>query len=126
MKPGCFIKSVIILTILMAAILYIIQHKSELFFNPAKKIVSGVLMDNWDEEYKFVKNSPEKDELKNSVKSFIENLKLKNIPDENKLDKIVQLVDSAAVDSIITNTELKKISEKINLLRNERSEQNRN
>lgn len=122
MKTGCFIKSVIILTILIAAILYIIQHRSELFINPAKKIVSGVLMDNWDEEYKFVKDTPEKYELKNTVKSFIENLKLKNMPEENKLDNIVQMVDSAAVDSIITSDELKKISEKINLLKNERSE----
>lgn len=122
MKTGCFIKSVIILTILIAAILYIIQHKSELFMNPAKKIVSGVLMDNWDEEYKFVKDTPEKYELKNTVKSFIESLKLKNMPDENKLDKIVHMVDSAAVDSIITTDELKEISEKLNLLKNERSE----
>lgn len=79
-------------------------------------------MDNWDEEYKFVKDTPEKYELKNTVKSFIENLKLKNMPEENKLDNIVQMVDSAAVDSIITSDELKKISEKINLLKNERSE----
>lgn len=90
--------------------------------NPAKKIVSGVLMDNWDKEYKFVKDTPEKYELKNTVKSFIESLKLKNMPDEDKLDKIVHMVDSAAVDSIITTDELKEISEKLTLLKNERSE----
>lgn len=122
MKPGCFLKSIIILTIFIAAILYIVQHKSELFFKPGKKIISGVFMDNWDKNFSFVRNTAEKSELKQSLKTFIDSLKLKDIPDEEKLDKIVNMVSAAAADSIISASELKEISENLKLLKNERSE----
>lgn len=122
MKSGCFLKSIIILTILIAAILYIVQHKSELFFKPGKKIISGVFMDNWDKDFNFVKNTPEKSELRQSLKTFIDSLKMKDIPDEKELDKIALMVKAAAVDSIISASELKEISENLKLLKNERPE----
>jgi hypothetical protein len=38
MKKGCFIKGVVIVTILIAAVVYIIQYKlDDWFFKPAKK-----------------------------------------------------------------------------------------
>jgi hypothetical protein len=122
MKPGCFLKSIIILTILIAAFLYIVQHKSELFFKPGKKIVSGVLMDNWDNEFNYVKNTAEKSELKQLLRTFIDSLNIKDIPDEEDLDKIAGMIKAAAADSIISVSELKNISKNLKLLKNERPE----
>lgn len=113
MKTGCFLKSIIILTIIVAAILYIIQHKSELFFEPGKKLLTEAFLDDWDNNFNFVRNTSEKSELKNTLKSYIDSLKLKDIPDEEQIKRIAELVKSAASDSIISKDELKEISEKL-------------
>jgi hypothetical protein len=122
MKPGCFLKSIIILTIIVAAIMYIIQHKSELFFEHGKKIIAGTFLDNWNEQFNYVKDTPEKAELKNSLKTYIDSLKPKDIPDEKDIDNILNMVRSAASDSIISKDELRDISKKLTLLKNERPE----
>ena len=77
MKPGCFLKSIILLTVLVALILYIIQHKSELFSKPGKKIVTGVLINDMDKQLSSVRNTPEKIELRESLKSYLYSLKIK-------------------------------------------------
>jgi hypothetical protein len=115
MKPGCFLKSIIFLTIIVAVILYIIEHKSELFFNPGKKILTEVFMDNWETELNYVKDTPEKSELKKSLIAYIDSLKYDNIPEDTALDKIVEMVKLASKDSIITGSELEDISEKLKL-----------
>jgi hypothetical protein len=113
MKPGCFLKSIIILTILVAAVLYIIQHKSELFLEPGKKIVVNAFLDDWENNFNYVKNTPEKSELKNTLKSFIDSLSIKKIPDDTEINKIAGMVQSAAADSIISRSELMEISDKL-------------
>lgn len=123
MKTGCFLKSIILITILVAAIMYIIQHKSGLFFEPGKKIFAGLLMDNWDEEFNYVKNTPEKIKLKNSLETFIKNVKYENIPEDSDLNKIVELVKNAVKDSLITDSELKEITDNLKIkMKNERPE----
>jgi hypothetical protein len=123
MKPGCFLKSIIILTILVAAIMYIIQHKSRLFFEPGKKMVTNLFMDKWDDEFKFVKDTPEKSELKKSLQTFLKDLKYENIPEDKELNNIVEMVKDAAKDSLITSSELKEISNTLKMKNeNERPE----
>ena len=122
MKPGCFLKTIIILTILVAAIMYIIQHKSDIFFKQGKKIIAEAILDDWDREFNYVKDTPEKSELKDSLWSYIENIKPQNIPDDKKIDSIMNMVRSAALDSIISKAELKEISKDLLLLKNERPE----
>lgn len=113
MKPGCFLKSIIVLTILIAAVLYIVQYKSDLFLKPGKKIIVNAFLDDWDSNFNYVKNTPEKSELKNTLKSFIDSLSLNEIPDDSELKRIAGMVKSAAADSIISRRELMEISEKL-------------
>ncbi len=117
MKPGCFLKSIIALTIIVAAIAYIIQHKSGLFFNSGKKIFTEAFVNNWDDELDYVRNSPEKNKLKDSLKAFLDSLKLQDIPDEKNIDRIAQMVRSASADSIISDSELKVISNNLKLIK---------
>ncbi len=126
MKPGCFLKSIIVLTIIVAAIAYIIQHKSGLFFNPGKKIITEAFMNDWDNDFEYVRNTPEKNMLKDSLRLFLDSLKLQEIPDEKNIDRIAQMVSAAVADSIISDSELEVISNKLKSIKNERSEQNRN
>lgn len=116
MKPGCFLKSVIILTIIVAAITYIIQNKSELILEPGRKVISRVFTDDWDKNFIYVKDTPEKNELKKVLKTYIDSLKPKNIPDDKEINAIAAMVQNAAADSIITDTELKEISQKLKFL----------
>jgi hypothetical protein len=122
MKPGCFLKSIIILTVLVAVILYIIQHKSELFSEPGKKIVTGVLINDLDKQLSSVRNTPEKIELRESLKSYLDSLKIKDISEENELGKIFQMLKSATADSLISEEELKEISNNLKLIKDERPE----
>jgi hypothetical protein len=123
MKPGCFLKSIIVLTILVAVILYIFQHKSRLFLEPGKKIVADLFINNWDDEFSYVKNTPEKTELKESLVSYIKNLKYEDIQEDNDLDKLFAMVNGAAKDSVITGGELKEILNNLKMKnKNERPE----
>ena len=126
MKPGCFLKSIIVLTIIVAAIAYIVQYKSGLFFNKGKKIFTEAFLNDWDVNFDHVKDSRAKSELKDSLKLYLDSLKLDNIPAQKEIGKIMKMVQEAAADSIITNTELKVISNNLRSIENERSEQNRN
>jgi len=117
MKPGCFLKSIIILTIIVAAIAYIIQHKSGLFFNSGKKIFTEAFLDTWDDDLDYVRSSPEKNKLKDSLKVFLASLKPQDIPDEKNINRIAQLVRSAAADSIISDSELEVISNNLKLIK---------
>lgn len=116
MKPGCFLKSIIILTIIVAAITYIIQHRSELFLEPGRKMITSVFNDDWNEKFNYVKDTPEKVELKNVLKKYLDSLKLKNIPDDKEINKITVMVQKAAADSLISKTELNEISQKLRAL----------
>ncbi len=122
MKPGCFLKSIILLTIIVAAILYIIQHKSELFFEPGKKIIAGAFTEDWDKQFNFVKDTPEKSELRKTLKAYIDSLKINDIPDDNAVDRIAGMVKTAASDSIFSADEIKEISQKLKMIKNERPE----
>ena len=126
MKPGCFIKSIIVLTIIVAAIAYIIQHKSGLLFNSGKKMLTEVFLNDWDKSYGYVKNTPEKNGLKDSLKSFIETMKIRNLPADKELNRIIKMVQTAAADSVISDSELEIISNNLKSIENERPEQNRN
>ncbi len=118
MKPGCFLKSIIVITILVAGIMYIIQYKTGLFFEPGKKIVAGLIMDSWNDKFKYVKDTPEKIKLKHMLDSYIRNLNYENAPGDKEINKIVDLIKAAAQDSIITNSELDEISNNLKLKNN--------
>ncbi len=109
MKKGCFVKSIIILTIFVAAIAYIIQYKlDEWVIKPAKKMFMPVVEKSFKEELSFIQDSPEKDSLLNSLSLYIEDLDILNESDSaqkifwNQFKQITS-------DSIITKSELEEI-----------------
>lgn len=111
MKKGCFIKSVAILTILIAAFIYIIEYKLEdWFFEPGKKLVVEGVLNNWDKEANYIKDSPQKDSLKLIVKEYIEDIKsikeVVNLEEEN----FFKFFKTAIEDSIITDYELSQLT----------------
>ncbi len=117
MKPGCFLKSIIALTIIVAAIAYIVQHKSGLFFESGKKIFTEAFLDNWNDNFDYVKDTPEKTELKDSLRLYLVSEKLKDLPGKEEIGRIMKMVRAAAADSVISDTELKAISNKLKAIK---------
>lgn len=121
MKKGCFIKIIIILTILTAAIVYIVQnHFDELILKPGKKALAEMYIEEFDDKAVFIAESPEKDSLRQIVRSLVLSKmeKEKNISNESLKD-FFDSISHTLNDSIITLSELEEIN-KIAGLQNER------
>jgi len=115
MKKGCFIKIVVVLTIVIAAIAYIIQNKFDDFiFEPGKKIIAPLFLKTFNDDLKYVKKSPQKDSLKVLVKDYIENAKNLKDLSEDSLKVFFRSIDYSIIDSVITNAELNNIRKLIN------------
>ena len=55
MKKSCFVKSIVVLTIIVGVVLYIIQnHLDDWVINPAKGFFSELFVSGADEELKFI------------------------------------------------------------------------
>ncbi|MEO8399208.1 MAG: hypothetical protein ABI550_05250, partial [Ignavibacteriaceae bacterium] len=114
MKKGCFIKVIIILTIVVAAIVYLIQNKfSDFIFKPGKKIISGMIFNDWENKLKNVKSSSEKDSLKKMFKSFVDKIETPDHLDDPSFEKMIDSFQHSFDDSVISEEELKNISEQI-------------
>ena len=74
MKKGCFIQAVVIVTVLVAAAIYIIQYKlDDWFIKPTKKFLVSEAIKNWDNEVKHINGSVQKDSLRSLMIYYIEN-----------------------------------------------------
>jgi len=111
MKKGCFIKTVIIGTVLIAALAYIIENKlDDWVISPGKKFVLNEIIQNWDDELKYVSASPQKDSLKGLMNYYVENIELlDDVANEDEKSFTTEL-NSVLEDSIITKDELTKLT----------------
>ncbi len=147
MKKGCFLKSIVVLTIIIAAILYLVEHKyKDLIVNPGKGLLKSIALTEVDKKFDNVKETPQKDSLQILIKEFVENKinKIgenkdstkegkKNINikfDDDEIDaKMEMLMDSLNVylkDNIVDDTDLQKVIELLKENSNEGSKKNRN
>jgi hypothetical protein len=127
MKKSCFIQAVVIVTILVAAIIYIIQYKlDDWFIKPAKNILVSEATENWENEVKHIKDSAQKDSLKALLFYYIENIKsteeVVNLDTEIFSKELKQVTE----DSIISDEDISKLTLLLKKEQNEKSKNNRN
>ena len=127
MKKGCFIRSIVIITILIAAALYIIENKfDEFFLEPGKKYLADLVEVGLKEDMEKIVDSPEKDSLsiilKSYLKEFKESKKFKISSDD--LDSFSELLNGTSKDSILTKNELEEISNLLEKIKNEGLQKN--
>ena len=127
MKKGCFIRSIVIITILIAAALYIIENKfDEFFLEPGKKYLADLVEVGLKEDMEKIVDSPEKDSLsiilKSYLKEFKESKKFKISSDD--LDSFSELLNDTSKDSVITKNELEEISNLLEKIKNEGLQKN--
>jgi len=127
MKKGCFIQAVVIVTVLVAAAIYIIQYKlDDWFIKPTKKFLVSEAIKNWDNEVKHINESVQKDSLRSLMIYYIENVKsmeeVVNLDEEKFLKEFNLVID----DSLITVEEISKLTLLLKKEQNEKSKSNRN
>jgi|YelNatPaOPRAMG01_1025707.scaffolds.fasta_scaffold00174_34 hypothetical protein len=111
MKKGCFVKIIVLLTILTAVVLYLINNKFDnLVFNPGKKI----LINQINRDLEFVKDSPQKDSLKLLINNYIMEIKNINSVYGKQINLFADSLKVALKDSIIDEREYKKLSVMLN------------
>ncbi|MCW8805206.1 MAG: hypothetical protein OQK56_02000 [Ignavibacteriaceae bacterium] len=111
MKKGCFIQSVVIVTILIAVVVYIIKYKlDDWLVKPSKELILTELSKNWDKETAYIKESVEKDSLKSLMNYYLENIK--TIKEVVNLDEDIFLneLEISIEDSLITDGEISKLT----------------
>ena len=121
MKKGCFLKFIIIFTIVLAAIIYLVQNKfDELFLDQGKEFVLSVIEENWNTELGYVTDSQEKDSLKNLLHFYISGIQsAKHLSDE-RTEAVINYLDQTFKDSVVDFGELSNINELIKyVLKNE-------
>ena len=126
MKKGCFIKSVIAITIFVGVVVYIVQYKLEdWLIEPGEKMFIQKIAENWNLESTFIKDSKEKDSLRvlvnyyaNRIKNMEEVVNLENNLFLNELEDIIE-------DSLVTENELSNLTQILQKEENEKSTINR-
>ena len=125
MKKGCFLKLVIIITILVASVLYIIENKFDaIFLNPGKKLITELIEDNWETELGYIRGTAEKDSLKSLLHFYVEGIKTVNEISEDNNEELFELLEITFLDSLITKEELLEITKIVKSLRNETTKKN--
>ena len=127
MKKSCFIKAVIIITIFVAATIYIIQYKlDDWFIKPTKNILITEAGKNWESETRHINDSVQKDSLRSLLIYYFENIK--SMKDVVNLDqeKIFEEFELVIEDSLITDEEISKLTLLMQKEQNEKSKSNRN
>jgi len=110
LKKGCFLKSIIILTILVAAGLYIVQNHLDDIVKPGKKIIKDLVMSDIEDDFAYVKSGSEKDSLKNILENYLtEKIENADKISDKDIDWLIDSVKFVVRDSIITREDLNKI-----------------
>lgn len=127
MKKSCFIQAVVIVTILIAAIIYVIQYKLEdWFIKPGKKFLISEAVKNLDNEVSYIQESVQKDSLKSLMKYYFENIKtmeeVVNLDEEIFLNEFKSVIE----DSILTDEEISKLTMLLKREEYEKSKSDRN
>ncbi len=106
MKKGCFIKSIIILTIFVAVIAYFVRYRfNDLILIPERYIVNKGLSDR----LKDLKESPEKDSLKVLFQEYAHNVKRFDSASRKSLEAVSDSLKEILNDTIITHEDINRI-----------------
>ncbi|MCW8809865.1 MAG: hypothetical protein OQJ93_01395 [Ignavibacteriaceae bacterium] len=125
MKKGCFLNAVIIGTILIAAAVYIIENKfDEWFLKPGKELVLNEIINNWDNEFKYIQASSQKDSLKNLLVYYVDNIKSLDEVVHTNEKSFANEFESVIEDSLITKNEISKLTTLVKKELNEESKGN--
>ena len=114
MKKGCFLTSIFVLTILIAAIYYVFQNYGDELWSFGKRKISELVASGFEEEINGLNEGKYKDSLKTLVKDFARLSSEKSGQDfettvSNFVDSVKIYIRDATLDSL-EYSKLKKIA----------------
>jgi hypothetical protein len=114
MKKGCFVQTIILLTVLTAVVVYIIQnHFDELILSPGKKVLTGIMMNEFDDKFSFVHPSAEKDSFKVLLGDMLQyKIEKEKEISSDEFKEFFESINHIFADSIIDKSELEELKTK--------------
>lgn len=107
MKKGCFIKSIILLTIVAAVIVYFVKyHFDDVVINPVKGLIAIGVEEELNKQLSHIQSSEEKDSLISFVKDYVYSINNLDEIKEKNFNNFIKSVKFVYSDSVITKTEL--------------------
>lgn len=104
MKKGCFLVAISILTVIIAAVIYVFRFHEDDIIKMVKPLVLGESEEELYEKIDHLKVRDNTDSLKKVVVSFVKNLETSHKIDlehvEDFFKKANQMVDDGRVDSV--------------------------
>ena len=122
MKKGCFIKSVVIVTIFVGVIAYLIQNNfNNWFLEPGKKMLVQQIAENWKTEATFIKDSEQKDSVGILLQFYFKNIKTMEEVVNLENDLFLSELEEVIEDSVVTDNEVTKLTQILKKEENEKS-----
>lgn len=122
MKKGCFIKSVVIVTIFVGVIAYLIQNNfNNWFLEPGKKMLVQQIAENWKTEATFIKDSEQKDSVGILLQFYFKNIKTMEEVVNLENDLFLSELEDVIKDSVVTDNEVTKLTQILKKEENEKS-----
>lgn len=107
MKKGCFLKSIIIFTVIAAVIIYFTRNQFDsLILNPLKGLISVGVEEELQNKFSYIQSSAEKDSLINFVKDYISSVDNFDVLKDNNFNNFFESVKFVYSDSVITKADL--------------------
>lgn len=119
MKSGCFIKIVVLGTILIAAFVYFIQERPNFFFSVLKEPIKNNFEEHFEERMKNIEPSLEKDSLSILFNDFINNTQSFEDLDDSIMTSFISQIEVFKKDNRIDSIEFHELL--TTLKNNERS-----
>jgi acetyl-CoA carboxylase beta subunit len=125
MKRGCFITTVVLFTVIVAAVVYVVKYKKDFIKEFSKNKVMDIAMNEFDKKLTEVKASVYKDSLQSKLHEFFK--QNEHIPFDSAMERVQGVLSEAQFivrDKKIDSLDFNNF--KNYLTRYERSEKNRN
>ena len=114
MKKGCFLKFIIIFTIILGVSVYLVQNKfEEIFINPGKELLLNALEQGWDDNIDNLKESAAKDSLKSLLENYITKMKSSKDLSSDRTKDIINSLETTFEDNQVDPEELTRVRELI-------------
>jgi hypothetical protein len=109
MKKGCFLTSLLTLTIVLGVAFYLVKNHKVTINKLVKPWVIGKVKDKFDNKIASIKNTPERDTLISIVNAYAKSIKEAKDYDIDKDSALLDEIQFAMRDSVIDPAEISKI-----------------
>ncbi len=117
MKKSCFIKFIIIFTILLATVIYLFENKfSDIIIPGTENLVKPILLEELNDKLQALTPSTNKEELKKLLNENADKIINLDALENKQMENILSAIEIVVEDNIIDDTELnylKNLFEKV-------------